>query len=374
MPYQIIHGDEEFFRLEELARLKAEFTQQGLGDLNCTSLDGRKLTIPILREACETMPFLAEHRLVLVYDLLVRCDSSTKGESDEQEEPQQANATLCKELIAYLAVIPAFTHLAFCESVQLNARNPVLRYAQGDKGAVMTQCVRLDNNALHGWIQNRIVEKHRSYELSSPTGKKLGIDGDAARALINQTGNNLRQLDLELDKLAGYTNYGQIQVEHVRRLASENLEARIFGMVDALGKRDRKAALHELEVLLATGAHPLYILTMIVRQYRLLIIAKELIDEQHVDARRLAKELQVHDYAADRLAQQTRLYHQEELGAIYDALVLSDQQIKTGKIEGELALELLVLDITRGAQQERYLSRILRASSSSSSSPEARSR
>ncbi len=374
MSYQIIHGDEEFFRLEELARLKAEFTQQGLGDLNCTSLDGRKLTIPILREACETMPFLAERRLVLVYDLLVRCEPSAKGESDEQEEPQQTNSALCKELIAYLAVIPTFTHLAFCESVQLNARNPVIKYAQGDKGAVMTQCVRLDNNAMHGWIQNRIAEKQRSYELSSPTSKKLGIDGDAVRALINQTGNNLRQLDLELDKLAGYTNYGQIKVEHVHRLASENLEARIFGMVDALGKRDRKAALHELEVLLATGAHPLYILTMIVRQYRLLIIAKELIDEQHVDARRLAQELQVRDYAADRLAQQTRLYHQEELGAIYDALVLSDQQIKTGKIEGELALELLVLDITRGAQQERYLSRILRASSSSSSSPEARSR
>jgi len=373
MPYQIIHGEEEFFRMEELTRLKSEHSQQGLGDLNCTTLDGRKLTMPSLREACETMPFLAERRLVLVYDFLIRFDPSSRADDEDQSE-SPTTPVFGKELIAYLGDIPPFTHLAFSEEVQLNARNPVFKHAQGDTTAVITNCTRLDSNSLPRWILSRIEYKQRAFEASKPALGKLGIDGDAVLALINQTGNNLRQLDLELDKLAGYANYGQIRIEHVRKLASENLEARIFSMVDALGKRDRQLALHELEVLLATGAHPLYILTMVVRQYRLLIIASELVDEQHLDARRVSQELQIREFAADRLLQQVRLYNITELEAIYDALVLSDQLIKTGKIDGELALELLVLDITRGYQQGRNFERIRRASSNSSSSPDAKSR
>jgi len=371
MPYQIIHGEEEYFRLEELAHLRSKFTQQGLGDLNCTTLDGAKLTMPSLREACETLPFLAQSRLVVVYNLLARFNPA--GKTEDLEPAQQASPAFSKELVTYLANIPPFTHLVFSESGLLSPRNPVLKHAQNDKTAVITTCTRLDNHALTAWIIGRLAEKQSSFDKTPSTQKTLSIDGDAIRALINQTGNNLRQLDLELDKLAGYANYGQIKVEHVHMLASENLEARIFSMVDALGKRDRRSSLHELEVLYATGAHPLYILTMIVRQYRLLIMTKEFVEKQHADAQQIAQKLQIREFAAERLMQQAQLYHSNELDAIYDVLVSIDQQIKTGRIEGELALELLVLDITRGVQQARNL-RIFRASSSSSSSPEARSR
>ncbi|MHB9033297.1 MAG: DNA polymerase III subunit delta [Anaerolineae bacterium] len=374
MPYQIIHGDEEFFRAEEINALKARYTQPGLGDLNWAIQDGRKITLPVLREACETMPFLADSRLVIIYDLLSRFDPSAKVDSDETaEEAIVLDPGFSKELASYLPEIPAFTFVVFCESKQLNARNPILKTAQADAHAVIKLCAPLDINALHPWIVSRITEKQRAYQESAQVDQKLSIDGDAIRALVNQVGNNLRQLDSELDKLSAFTNYGQIKVEHVHLLASENLESRIFSMVDSLGRRDRKVALHELSVLLETGAHPLYILTMIVRQFRLIIMTKELADDRRADSRQVSKELQIRDFVAEKLVQQARLYQQAELDNIYEDLVSIDQQIKTGKIEGDLALELFILDVTR-SRQERNLERTLRASSSSSSSPEARSR
>jgi DNA polymerase-3 subunit delta len=363
MSYEIVHGEEEFARTEEITRLKAEFTQAGLGDLNCTTLDSHKLTILQLREACETMPFLANRRLVLTYGLLQRFDPAVKSENEEPDaETPAIDPVFTRELLAYLVHIPPFTHLVFCELKLLSARNPVYKHALTDKTAVIKQCDKPGNDTLSGWISRQAKSKN------------LVIASDAARLLASQVGNNLRQLDTELDKLAAYAGYRTIQVEHVNGLATENLEARIFSLVDALGRRERRTSLHELEVLFTTGAHPLYILSMVVRQYRLLIMAKELIDEHHSGNQVLMQELKVRDFVADKLQQQAKLYHMAELLSIHGKLLQIDQQIKTGCIEGELALELLVLDICGGVQQERNLERTRRASSSSSASPEARSR
>jgi DNA polymerase III subunit delta len=363
MSYEVIHGEEEFARSEEITKIKADFSQAGLGDLNCTSLDGHRLTILQLREACETMPFLANRRLVLVFGLLQRFEPAAKSDNEDPDtEPPAVDPALVKELVAFLPHIPPFTHLVFCESRLLQARNPVLKHAAADKDAVIKQCDKPGNDSLASWIS------------SQAKSKKLNIAGDAARLLASQVGNNLRQLDTELDKLAAFANYRTIQVEHVNGMITENLEARIFSLVDALGRRERRTSLHELSVLFTTGAHPLYILSMIVRQYRLLIMAKELLDDAHSGNKVLMEELKVRDFVADKLQQQARLYFQAELVSIYGKLLQIDQQIKTGHTEGELALELLVLDICSGFQNDRNLERTRRASSSSSASPEARSR
>lgn len=377
MPYLIIHGEEEFLRSEEIGRLKAEFSKAGLGDLNCTVLDGHKLTLPVLREACETMPFLADRRLVLVYDLLSRFDPSTKDDENESAETHRPDSSLYKDIAAYLEQIPSFTWLVFCESSQLTVKNPVFKAAQARKEAIKLYS-RLPDDALPGWVTRRVVWWQTRYAQEgggSPDNRVLSINGDAARALVHFVGNNLRQLDAEIEKLAGFANYGTIELEHVQKLASENLEARIFTMVDSLGRRERRNALHELQVLLATGAHPLYILTMVIRQYRLLKAIKDLQSEgKGNSARALQQELQLPEFLADKLMQQARLYRDVEVERLFEMLVLTDQGIKTGRIEGRLALELFVLDATRSIYQGSNSERTRRASSSSVSSPEARSR
>jgi DNA polymerase-3 subunit delta len=363
MAYEIIHGEEEFARTEEVTRIKADFSQAGLGDLNCTTLDGHKLTLHDLREACETMPFLASRRLVLVYGLLQRFDPAIKGEIEVPDaEIPAIDPGLVKELIAYLSHFPPFTFLVFCETKLLSNRNPLFKHGVADKDAVIKQCDKPGNDTLVSWIMHQAKSK------------SLNIAGDASRLLASQVGNNLRQLDTELDKLAAFANYRTIQVEHVNGIVAENLEARIFTLVDALGRRERRISLHELEVLFTTGAHPLYILSMIVRQYRLLIMAKELLDDRHSGNQALIQELKIRDFVAEKLQQQARLYHMSELLEIFNRLLQIDQQIKTGRIEGDLALELLVLEVCSGVQKDRNLERTSRASSSSSASPEARSR
>jgi DNA polymerase III subunit delta len=331
--------------------------------LNCTILDGHKLTILQLREACETMPFLANRRLVLVYSLLRRFDPATKSENDDTNtETPAVEPSFTKDIITFLTHVPPFTHLVFIESKLLSTRNPVFKYAVANNDSIIKQCDKPGNDTLPGWIAHQAKSKN------------IAIAGDAARLLANQVGNNLTQLDTELEKLAAFASYHTIQVEHVNGLIMENLEARIFNLADALGRRERHTALHELEVLFLTGAHPLYILSMVVRQYRLLIMAKELIDAGNAKTLVLMQELKVRDFVAERLLQQAGLYHTAELLAVFNKLLQIDQQIKTGQIEGELALELLIVDICWGVHHGKNSERTRRANPSSSASPEARSR
>ena len=62
----VFHGADEFTRAETLADFKRRLGPPDTVDLNTTLLDGARLTLAELRHACDTVPFLAEKRLVIV--------------------------------------------------------------------------------------------------------------------------------------------------------------------------------------------------------------------------------------------------------------------------------------------------------------------
>ena len=72
--FYILHGDDDFGRDEELARLRNRMAgdDPAMADLNTVILDSQKLTLGELRHACDSIPFMADRRLVIVHGLLAR--------------------------------------------------------------------------------------------------------------------------------------------------------------------------------------------------------------------------------------------------------------------------------------------------------------
>ena len=68
----VYYGVEEFLRSRAVAELSAQLGDRSLASMNTAMLDGRKLTLPELKDAVEAMPFLVEKRLVVVNGLLSR--------------------------------------------------------------------------------------------------------------------------------------------------------------------------------------------------------------------------------------------------------------------------------------------------------------
>ncbi len=325
--FYIFHGADEFTRAETLADFKRRLGPPDTVDLNTTILDGGTLTLAKLRHACDAIPFLAEKRLVIVEGLLTRLAPRKDRElSTSQRE-------LLTALADYLPRLPETTRLVFIEDKPLPARHSMLRLAQQEERGYVKRFDPQDAKVLPRWIEKRV--------------RKYGgeIEPQAARQLAAVVGTDLRLLDQEIIKLVTYTQSptgGQaITIADIEAVVPYAQAAVVFDLVDALGRRDGRTAAQTLHRLLDAGEHPLGLLAMIVRQFRLLIQVKELKAER-ATPRDIAKTLRLHPFPARKLHTQATHFTAAQLEAVYRHLLDTDVAIKTGKIDPEVALDLLV--------------------------------
>ncbi len=84
---------------------------------------------------------------------------------------------------------------------------------------------------------------------------------------------------------------------------------------------------------------------MIVRQFRLLIQAREVLDDGR--AGQMATELRVHPFVADKLSSQARRFDISQLEAIYHRLLLLDEEAKTGQASYDLAFDTFIAGLNQ---------------------------
>jgi DNA polymerase-3 subunit delta len=310
-----------------------------MADLNTSILDGNQVTLGELRHACDSIPFMADRRLVIVRGLLGRLSSGARGKARpaaEDTEPGWKRAWL-EELATYLPNLPPTTRLIFDEQTALPASHPILklaREAEKQKTGFVKLFKEPSDRDLPRWIQQRVRAKGGE------------IHPQAVTILAALVGKDLRLLDQEIDKLLLYADGQPIVAEDVPLLVSRARETSIFDLVDCVGRRETDRALRLLHRLLDDGEAPLYLLAMLARQIRILIQVSEL-RAQHATQQEIARRLKLHPYVVEKGLAQARNFEMAQLEAAHGRLVQTDWQIKTGQTEDILALDLLVTDLTR---------------------------
>ena len=328
--FYLFHGEDEFSRSETLAAFERRMGDPGLAELNTTIFDGSKVSLDELQHACDSVPFMAERRLVIVDGLLTYLEPKGRERtlSDWQKE-------YLEKLTQYLQRLPETTRLVFVEGRIISERNPVHRLALADEGGHVREFKPPQRRELNRWIEERVRNKGGQ------------ISPEAAETLAAFVGNNLRLLDQEIEKLAVYVDGGRpISKDDVRLLVSYVREANIFEMVDALGQRDGQRAARLLHQLLDEGEHPLALLGMIVRQFRILIQVKEL-NGRGLSQQDIASRLRLHRFVVRKVVRQAMNFSMEQLETIYRRLLETDVAIKTGRMDAVLALDMLVVGLSR---------------------------
>ncbi len=326
--YYIFYGEDEFSRSEALAHLRGQMAggDPAMAELNTSILDGAKLTVDELRHTCDAMPFMADRRLVIVRGLLGRLTSGRKGKKE-----------ITEQLSEYLPSLPETTRLFFVEEGDLKASHPILKLAKSmgkAQGAYVRHFKLPQDRELPAWVRRRAADK----------GGDLSTE--AVTLLVTLVGADLRLLDQEIEKLMLYADGRQVTTDDVRALVSRARETSIFDLVDCVGRREPERALRLLHHMLEEGAAPLYLLTMLARQVRILIQVTEL-REQGLSPREMAKRLKLHPYVVEKGLAQARRFEMAQLEAAHRRVVQTDWAIKTGEMEDVLALEMLVVALTR---------------------------
>jgi DNA polymerase-3 subunit delta len=330
----ILFGEDDFSVKQALEEIK-----KGMGDptammTNTTVLEGRQATPEQLRNASETVPFLADKRLVIVEGLLERFESKGRtgrkktARNNNKEEEYKAIADSVKK-------VPEFTELVIIDG-RISERNPLL--------LVLTPVARvrtfplLKENQLRQWIERRV----------SGVGGK--ISPEAVNILIRFVGNNLWMMANEVDKLVLYCEGRSIGEEDVKAVVSYAREASVFGMVDAIIESRAGTAQELYQQMLKQGSAPAQLLVMLGRQVRIIYQLKEMRDRGKSRNEIRTKLGLTQDFVLRKAWAQADKYSLSRLKTLYHKLLETDIAIKTGKYDGELALSILIAELAqRGA-------------------------
>ena len=170
------------------------------------------------------------------------------------------------------------------------------------------------------------------------------IDSKALGRLIDYVGNNLWQMANEIKKLVSYKKKGKIEVADIKLLVRPKIETDIFKTIDALAEKKKNLALNLIHNHLEKGDTPLYLLAMINFQFRNLLVIKDLI-EKNTPYSRIINQSNLHPFIVKKSFQQAKRFTLPQLKKIYQKIFEADLAIKTGKIEPETGLDLLIAEI-----------------------------
>jgi len=175
----------------------------------------------------------------------------------------------------------------------------------------------------------------------------IGISYEAVNLILEFVGNDLWQISNEVQKLICLKSSAQIKnikAQDIKNIVKPNLETNIFEIINTLAQKNRKKALNLVQIGLDKGDPPINMLNMINYQFRGLLIAKELRSE----GQSLNDFLKLNifkPYPARKAWQASMGFSLDELKKIYQKIFEADLNMKTGKIQQEESLKMLIAGI-----------------------------
>lgn len=314
-----LYGNDEFAISRRLKELQTAIDKDGM---NTSHLEARLASQDELNTAVNALPFLAERRLVIL----------------EKPSARYAKPKERKKFLAFLESAPPSALLALFEELddKKAAKHWLVKWAQKAGKDVRAERFMLPR----AWKTGEWVAR-----IQAETREQGGeIEPRAASRLAEMVGQNTRQAAQEITKLLTYANFARpITLADVELLSVTTAQGDIFALVDALGSgrgKEAQAMLHRL----LEEQDVFSIFGMVVRQFRLLLLARETIDA----GGNVQSALKVHQFVAQKVATQARHFSLPALEAIYRQLLVIDENAKTSQVALDLALDMFVMALANG--------------------------
>ncbi len=321
----VIHGDDDVGAEEALTKLRGEMGTSPNADFNISEFDGSVSDVSEIISAVSSYPFLADARMVIVRGMLKWLTRKGAGETGK--------AGIAR-LSAELPHLPEWARLIFVERETLPDTNPIIKAMKEiDHAQIKLYPVPRD---LPRWLMNRSQKVYN-----------MPLEETAARALALVVGSDLRGADNELCKLADYVgDAGKITEADVAVMTSYLPEVTIWAAIKDIAEGRGKKALERIHQLLMDkkGNDPIGIFAMIIRQFRFLLLTKEYLSAPN-DGTPLADALGVK--TASEYIAQSKAFKLDELERIYKALQDYDFKMKVGMIAPEMALDIMIISLSR---------------------------
>lgn len=308
-----LYGQDTFSLLRKMREIINAYRQKTKG-LNFLSYDANSCDFSDFFSALNQTSLFDEKKLIIVCNVL---------EKKFKEKAQNHSKT-----------IAASAHnIIFCQEGKVLKADKMLALAK--KTGKVEEFAPLEGADLEQWVAAEF----------GTLGKK--INRQAIAVLCQRLGNDLWQLSNEIQRLGHAAEGDEITVQDIARFIKQAVDLNIFKTVDALAAKDKKTALRLIHKHIAGGDHPLYLLAMISNQMRNLLAVKYYLESQGGGYSQDggAASLGMHPFVFSKTARQSRQFDMEKLKEIFNLLVRFDADIKIGKIDAGVALDLIIAGV-----------------------------
>lgn len=284
-------------------------------DMETTSLS------TVLSDAI-TVPFLEELKIIILKNpkFLTKTATSTKDE--------------IKAMIKYLKN-PCDSTLLIIDATNtvINQSNEI--YKMLKNVARIIDYPDPEEIELKGWIV-------RSFDANS-----IDIKDDALTLLLEYIGDDQARLSQEIDKLSSYVGKGgTIRKEDIKLLVPKNINNEIYLLIKAIINHDLALTNQIYDNLITHTKDSLTIFSLISNKFKELLSTYKLLKYGYSQSD-IAKFYNVSTGKAYYIVQEARAFKLSDLEFYIDKLAELDYQIKSGKLDKTIGLELLLLKLPK---------------------------
>ncbi len=310
-PCYLFYGTEVYLKTRYTDLLKKVLLEPSAETMNMDIFEGNKQAVSAILDSAETLPFFSDKRFIVVKESGL-FQTGRKNDSEKMAD--------------YLKKIPDTTCILFLET-EIDKRGKI--YKSVAKNGYVAEMNGLSEKELLYWI-TRECKKN-----------KFQIETKVAAYLLRIVGGEMIHLEAEIKKLSGFLpENAQVTTYDIDIICTKSLETKIFDLVNAVANGKPKEAITIYRNLLLMKESPLMVLAMIIRQFRMILQCKILSEQGESQ---IAQKIGLRDFMVKEYLKQAKYFSVNELKQSLEYCLQTDVDIKTGKQNSELAIELLIL-------------------------------
>lgn len=308
----LLCGEEAYLKKQYKDKLKRAMTDPD-DSMNFSAYEGKGINPKEVIDLAETLPFFADRRVILI-------------------ENSGFFKNSCEELAEYMPQIPKTTHFIFVED-EIDKRSKL--YKAVKNAGKIVEFTSQTEELLTRWVLTRIKKEGKN------------ITGSVMQLFLNKVGNDMGNIDRELEKLLCYCMEKEvIEAADVEAVTTEQTTNKVFDMVNAIAEHNQRKALDLYYDLLTLKEPPMRIMYLISRQFQILLNIKDM-SGKGFDNAAMAKNAGIPPFAVRRNLSQAKGFTMQQLKQAIRDGVDYEEAVKTGRMNDQMAVELFLMKYSR---------------------------
>lgn len=308
----LLCGEEAYLKKQYKDKLKCAMADPD-DSMNFSAYEGKGINPKEVIDLAETLPFFADRRVILI-------------------ENSGFFKNSCEELAEYMPQIPETTHFIFVED-EIDKRSKL--YKAVKNAGKIVEFTSQTEELLTRWVLTRIKKEGKN------------ITGSVMQLFLNKVGNDMGNIDRELEKLLCYCMEKEvIEAADVEAVTTEQTTNKVFDMVNAIAEHNQRKALDLYYDLLTLKEPPMRIMYLISRQFQILLNIKDM-SGKGFDNAAMAKNAGIPPFAVRRNLSQAKGFTMQQLKQAIRDGVDYEEAVKTGRMNDQMAVELFLMKYSR---------------------------